>query len=39
LHDWQIEDVKKAVAEAESGDFATDEHVKRTVKKWIQSSG
>jgi predicted transcriptional regulator len=27
LHRWQIDEVKKALAEAEAGDFASDEEV------------
>jgi predicted transcriptional regulator len=34
LNDWQIEEIIKAVAEADRGDFATSQDVKRTLKKW-----
>lgn len=34
LNDWQIEEIKKGLAEAERGDFATDKDVERTLKKW-----
>ena len=34
LNDWQIEGIKKGLAEAERGDFATDKDVERTLKKW-----
>jgi hypothetical protein len=33
------EAVKKSVSEAEPAELATDEDVKRTMKKWIQSPG
>jgi RHH-type rel operon transcriptional repressor/antitoxin RelB len=31
---WQIEDITKGLEEADRGDFATEEHVHRTVSKW-----
>jgi len=34
LNEWQIEETRKAVAQADSGDFATDEDVARVIKKW-----
>ena len=34
LNEWQIEETKKALAEADRGDFATDREVERTFKKW-----
>jgi predicted transcriptional regulator len=34
LNDWQIEEVKKGVAEADYGDFATDKDVEQTLTKW-----
>jgi hypothetical protein len=37
MHDANAEEVMKAVSEAEPGAFATNEDVKRTMKKWIQS--
>jgi len=36
LNDWQIEEIKKSVAEAERGDFANDKDVERTLKKWTR---
>ncbi len=36
VNEWQIAEVKRAVAEADSGDFATDEQVRRTMKKWTR---
>ena len=36
LNEWQIEEVKKGIAEAERGDFATDDDVRRVVKKWTR---
>lgn len=34
LNDWQIEETKKAVAEADRGDFASDKDVEQTLRKW-----
>jgi len=34
LNDWQIEEIKKGVAEAERGDFATEKEVQQTIRKW-----
>jgi len=35
---WQIEEVTKGVAEAESGDFASDEEVERFLRRWIRQT-
>lgn len=34
LHRWQIEEIEKAVKEADAGLFATDEEVERLFGKW-----
>ena len=34
LNQWQIEETKKAIEEADRGDFATDREVQQTFKKW-----
>jgi RHH-type transcriptional regulator, rel operon repressor / antitoxin RelB len=39
LNDWQIEEIKKAVTEADRGDFASDKDVERMVKKWTHRAG
>jgi len=36
LNEWQIEQVKKALVEADSGDFASAASVSRVVKKWTR---
>ena len=36
LNNWQIEETVKAVAEADSGDFAADKDVQKTLKKWTR---
>ena len=30
MHQWQIEEIKRGIAEADAGDFASDEEVKAT---------
>ncbi|OUL29384.1 CopG family transcriptional regulator [Nostoc sp. T09] len=30
MHQWQIEEIQKGIAEADAGDFASDEEVKAT---------
>ena len=34
LNDWQIAEIKKGIAEADRGEFASDADVERTVRKW-----
>jgi len=36
LNDWQIEEIKKGLAEADRGQFAMDKDVERTLKKWTR---
>ncbi|QXI13361.1 CopG family ribbon-helix-helix protein [Pseudomonas zeae] len=31
---WQIEEIQKALKEADAGDFATDEEVRAIAEKW-----
>ncbi|MFI5111442.1 MAG: hypothetical protein ACHP9S_01345 [Terriglobales bacterium] len=33
LHNWQIEEVKKAIIEADRGEFASDEEVRQTFQR------
>jgi len=33
-NEWQIEEIRKGLAEADSGDFASEEQVRRTLNKW-----
>jgi RHH-type transcriptional regulator, rel operon repressor / antitoxin RelB len=39
LNDWQIEEIKKGLAEADRGDFASDKDVERTIKKCTRRAG
>jgi len=34
MRQWQIEEIKKGLAEADAGLFATDKEVERYFKKW-----
>jgi predicted transcriptional regulator len=33
LHEWQIGEIRKAIAEADRGDFATDRQVRHSLKR------
>jgi RHH-type transcriptional regulator, rel operon repressor / antitoxin RelB len=34
LNEWQIEEIKKGLAEADRGEFATEKGVKQVLNKW-----
>ena len=34
LNDWQLQEIKQAVEEAEDGEFASDPAVEKVLKKW-----
>lgn len=34
VNEWQIEEIKKGLAEAHRGEFARDAQVRRTMNKW-----
>jgi RHH-type transcriptional regulator, rel operon repressor / antitoxin RelB len=34
LNEWQVAEIKKAIEEADRGEFASDSEVKRFRKKW-----
>lgn len=34
LNEWQIEEIKSAIKEADEGDFANDQEVSSTFNKW-----
>jgi RHH-type rel operon transcriptional repressor/antitoxin RelB len=36
LNSWQIEEIHKALAEADRGEFASEREVKRVAKKWAR---
>jgi len=35
-HQWRIEEIKKAIAEADAGDFTSEEEMERLFAKWTQ---
>jgi len=39
LNDWQITEIKKGIAEADRGDFASSAELDRTVRKWTGRRG
>lgn len=34
LNEWQIGEIRKALSEADRGEFASAQEVQRTIKKW-----
>jgi RHH-type transcriptional regulator, rel operon repressor / antitoxin RelB len=36
VNEWQIEEIKKSLAEADRGEFATDAEVRRVMHKWTR---
>jgi RHH-type transcriptional regulator, rel operon repressor / antitoxin RelB len=34
VNEWQIEEIRKGMAEADRGEFASDEQVRHTMNKW-----
>jgi RHH-type rel operon transcriptional repressor/antitoxin RelB len=38
LNEWQIAEIKAALKEADAGDFATAEEVKKVMNKWGRSA-
>ncbi len=35
LERWQIEQIEKGIAEADRGEFASDEEVEQVLKRWL----
>jgi RHH-type transcriptional regulator, rel operon repressor / antitoxin RelB len=33
VNEWQINEIKKGIAEADAGDFATDEEMQQTIRR------
>ncbi len=38
LNNWQIEETRQVLAEADRGEFAGDKDVRRTLKKWTRGA-
>jgi RHH-type transcriptional regulator, rel operon repressor / antitoxin RelB len=36
VNEWQINEIKKGIAEADAGDFASDREVQQVLKRWIR---
>ena len=36
LNEWQIGEIKKAIAAADRGEFATDQQVEQALKRWTR---
>jgi RHH-type rel operon transcriptional repressor/antitoxin RelB len=36
LNEWQIEEIRKAIGEADRGEFATDKEVRQVMRKWTR---
>ena len=36
LNEWQIGEIKKAIVEADRGDFASDKQVQDSLKRWTR---
>ena len=39
LNEWQIEEIRKGIQEADAGNFATEEEVRAMRKKWKRRAG
>ena len=39
LNEWQTEEIKKGIQEADAGDFASDQDVERVLRKWNRRAG
>jgi RHH-type rel operon transcriptional repressor/antitoxin RelB len=36
VNEWQIAEIKKAIASADRGEFASEEQVQQTLKRWTR---
>lgn len=36
VNEWQIAEINKGIAEADAGDFTSDEQVQKTIAKWTR---
>ena len=39
LNEWQIQETRNAIAEADQGDFASEDEVKEVLEKWGVDAG
>ena len=38
INEWQIQEIKKAIQEADEGDFASDQEVQKVMDKWTKNA-
>ena len=38
LNEWQIQEIEKAIQEADQGDFASDDEVEKVMNKWTRNA-
>ncbi len=36
VNEWQVNEIKKGIAEADAGDFASDKEVQQVLKRWMR---
>ena len=36
VNEWQINEIKKGIAEADTGDFASEKEVQQVLKRWMR---
>jgi predicted transcriptional regulator len=39
INEWQLQEIKSALNEADAGDFASEEELRKTLGKWSVSEG
>ena len=39
LNEWQVQEIRNAIAEADQGDFASEDKVKEVLEKWGVDAG
>ena len=39
LNEWQVQEIRNAIAEADQGDFASEDEVKEVLEKWGVDAG
>ncbi len=37
INEWQIQEIKQAIQEADEGDFASDHEVRKVMNKWTRN--
>jgi predicted transcriptional regulator len=38
INEWQIQEIRKAIKEADRGEFATDHEVQKVMNKWTKNA-